>query len=576
MVGTVVQLGGQAHHRVAGQHAVLDVVAQALFDRGDEVARHHAAHDRVLEVELGIGRVVVGTELDPHVAELAVSAGLLLVAALHVDLLADGLAVGDLRELQHALRAELAGQLLGDDFQMQLAQAGEHALGGFHVLFHADGRVFLHQAAEAGEDLVFLARLFGVHGHGDAGRRELEVFKLHGLVRVAQRVAGGDAAQLGDGADVARAHLLRRVLLAAAQEVDVAGLFGLFRVGVVKRRAGSERAGSDLQKRQLAHERVGQRLEHAGGEGLIVGADALLSVAALGVDALERGARRGGHEVDEVVQQLGKAHARQRRAAHHRHHRAVLDALTQAVHDLFLGKLAFLEVLLHQFVLGAGRGFHDGFAGALDVAGHIGGDVDLLEGLALAGVGLVLQNADNAGELAALHDRHLNGRDVAAILVGDGGKRAAEVGVLAIHLVDDDHARSVGLVAQIPRLFRAHVQAGNRAHGDDRALGHGHGADHFAGEIEVAGHVDQIDLDVLPLEGSDGGADGDLAALLLLVAVGHRVAILDAALTVDGAAGVQQGLDQRGLALAAVSDDGDIADVLGLIVLHVRIPPVRL
>ena len=73
MVGTVVQLGGQTDNREAGQNAVLDVVAQALFNRGDEVARYNAADNRIFEDEVG-GTVVVGTELDPYIAELTMSA----------------------------------------------------------------------------------------------------------------------------------------------------------------------------------------------------------------------------------------------------------------------------------------------------------------------------------------------------------------------------------------------------------------------------------------------------------------------------------------------------------------------
>ena len=54
MVGAVVQLGVQADHRVTGEHAFADILAQALFHGRDEVARHHAAHDRVLKLELDI------------------------------------------------------------------------------------------------------------------------------------------------------------------------------------------------------------------------------------------------------------------------------------------------------------------------------------------------------------------------------------------------------------------------------------------------------------------------------------------------------------------------------------------
>ena len=144
----------------------------------------------VFEMELGIRRIVVGTELDPHIAELSVSAGLLLMPPLDVNLLADGFAIGDLRELQQALRTELAGKFLGDDFKMQFAQAAEDRFGGFHILANANGRILFHQSIQAGENLVFLACLLCIHGHGNAGGRELEIVKLYRLVGIAQGIAG--------------------------------------------------------------------------------------------------------------------------------------------------------------------------------------------------------------------------------------------------------------------------------------------------------------------------------------------------------------------------------------------------
>ena len=242
------------------------------------------------------------------------------------------------------------------------------------------------------------------------------------------------------------------------------------------------------------------------------------------------------------------------------------------MHHIFKGEFAVLEELLHQLILSACGGLHDGLAGGLDLVGDGGGDVDLLQGLALADEGLVFQHAHHAGELAVLNDRHLDGGDVAAVLLGDGGERLLEVGVLAIHLVDDDHAGGVGLVAHGPGLLRADIQAGDGAHGDDGALAHGQRAGLLTGEIEVSGDIDQIDLGVLPLQRSHGGADGNAALGLFGLEVGGGGAVLNAALAIDRARREQKCLDQSGLAFAAMSDNGKVADVLGLIVFHKKFP----
>ena len=209
-----------------------------------------------------------------------------------------------------------------------------------------------------------------------------------------------------------------------------------------------------------------------------------------------------GQQVNDVVQHLAKAYAGDGVAAHYGHYDAVQDALPETLHGVFGRELQLLEVLLHEFFVGAGGGFHDLLAAGFDFVLHAVGDRDLFKSLAFAGERLVLQYAYDAGELAVLHDGDLDGSHVRAVLVGDGGQRLLEVGVFAGHVVDDDHAGGVVLVALFPRLLSAHVQTADRAHGDDRTFAYGQGAHHFAGKIEEAGNVDQVDFGVLILQGS--------------------------------------------------------------------------
>ena len=68
-----------------------------FLDRRDELARDRAAEDVVDELEVAAARQRL--ELDLAVAELAVAAGLLLVAAVRLGRRRDRLAVGDARQL---------------------------------------------------------------------------------------------------------------------------------------------------------------------------------------------------------------------------------------------------------------------------------------------------------------------------------------------------------------------------------------------------------------------------------------------------------------------------------------------
>ena len=79
----------------------------------------------------------------------------------------------------------------------------------------------------------------------------------------------------------------------------------------------------------------------------------------------------------------------------------------------------------------------------------------------------------------------------------------------------------------------------------------------LAAEVGVARRVDDVDQDVAVVDGGVLGQDGDAALALELVAVhgplGHPlVGAEDAGLP-------EHGVDQRGLAVVDVGDDGDVA-----------------
>src|SRR5206468_5050921 len=74
VVRAVVELHLQIDDRVAGEDALREDLADALLHGGDEVARDHAADDRILELEaLAPG---ARRDLEPGVAVLPAAAGL--------------------------------------------------------------------------------------------------------------------------------------------------------------------------------------------------------------------------------------------------------------------------------------------------------------------------------------------------------------------------------------------------------------------------------------------------------------------------------------------------------------------
>ena len=140
-------------------------------------------------------------------------------------------------------------------------------------------------------------------------------------------------------------------------------------------------------------------------------------------------------------------------------------------------------------------------------------------------------------------------------LVDDG----LEAGVGTVDLVDHDDDREAGLegLAQ----HEAGLGAGALGGVDEQqhAVDHVEGPLDLAAEVGVAGGVDDVDPHAVALDRRVLGEDRD--ALLALEV--HRVhdPLGDLLVGPEGAGLAQQGVDERGLAVVDVRDDGDVAEV---------------
>ncbi len=138
-------------------------------------------------------------------------------------------------------------------------------------------------------------------------------------------------------------------------------------------------------------------------------------------------------------------------------------------------------------------------------------------------------------------------------------------GVLAVDLVDDDDRGEPGLQRLLEHEARLGQRALRRVHQQQDAVHQGEGPLDLAAEVGVAGRVHDVDLHALVVDGRVLGHDGD-ALLPLQVDRVHDP--LDHVLVGAEDPGLpEHGVDQRGLAVVDVGDDGDVSDVLTL--LHV-------
>jgi hypothetical protein len=129
----------------------------------------------------------------------------------------------------------------------------------------------------------------------------------------------------------------------------------------------------------------------------------------------------------------------------------------------------------------------------------------------------------------------------------------------AVHLVHHHHRH----VAQLQRLPGHEAGLGHgslhRVDQEEHAVDHAQDALHLAAEVGVPRGVDNVDLDPVPLHGGVLGQDGDPPLLLEGVRVHDPLLHL---LVVAKDPGLAEHLvDQGGLAMVNVGDDGDVSNL---------------
>src|SRR5207253_7783482 len=125
-------------HVVAGELTALHRVMNALFRWLDELARNCSALDLVFENETFAGSRL---DLEFDVRVLAASAGLFLKDFLAGSWLRNRFAISDLRFADIRLDAEFSLHAIDDDFQVQLAHAGDNCLSGFMIGRNIERRI---------------------------------------------------------------------------------------------------------------------------------------------------------------------------------------------------------------------------------------------------------------------------------------------------------------------------------------------------------------------------------------------------------------------------------------------------
>ncbi len=252
-------------------------------------------------------------------------------------------------------------------------------------------------------------------------------------------------------------------------------------------------------------------------------------------------------------------------------HLALRDRAPQAGEEVLVGERSLLEELLHQGLVALGHRLDQLAAPFLDRVLGVGGDLGLLAlavAVAVVDGGLAAHQVDRALQVVLVADRNLHRQRAATErglqLIGD----AEEIGALAIELGDVEDHRDPHLGRDLPHPLGHDLDAGGTAHAQQRGVGGAQAALGLGDEDGVAGAVEQVDLVAPPGGERDREIDRDLALDLLLIEIGDGVAVFDLVEAIGDAGGMEQGAGQGRLAGVAVTDDGQVPDLVGARDLH--------
>jgi len=469
----------------------------------------------------------------------------------------DGLSVGDARRTRLHLQPETLLEPFQVDAQVQVRQPADHRLVGLLLVLDLEAGVLLGQPVQGAGKLLLLPAAACAHRQAEhrpriGHRRKVDVVLV---VAVVQHRAQVQFLDLGDRGDVAGHGAFDLLVLASAQPEQVADLEWLAAVADEQLRFAPHGALVDPEHAQLADEGVVHDAEHrrqymrlrvrGGGEWPGTGPFSLEERWSVALAGMREQAR--GH-----VEQRGDAGAGARGSEAHRHQVALAQALFERIVQFGPGQPAFatFQVVVHdRFV-----DLHHLVDDALVPVGH-GAEVAVAPGLAEA-----------VHHPAAAAGGKVEGQDLGTEHLAQPLQHARRIGALGIDAVDHDRPAQAALARPLHQAARAVLDAGGGIDHDQRGFHHGQRRQRGPAEVRIAGQVDQVEMQWLPVAGAvDAGdcrVDGMAAAFLDRVEVRGGAAAFDAAGGLDRAAGLQQGFEQRGLAGAGMAGERDVADVL--------------
>ena len=266
MVGTVVEDNSEIDYRISRQVTASSGVLDSLFYRRNVVLGDCPAENVVHEFKLCAARQWF--HLDLAVAELSVTAGLLLVTALHVGAPTNGLAIRHLRRFQIHFGVIALLHLRNGHFDVLLPCAGDQELLSLRIAEEAQHGVFFHQLVDTGTQFVFVGTGLGLNGKCDRRFRQPDFGILDGRRLIAQSVSGQSVFQFRDRANITGVQLGDRHSSFSLHDGNVRQLLLRIASEILQRNVVLQHAGKNLEIRNAPGKWIRNSFEDVQGHWL--------------------------------------------------------------------------------------------------------------------------------------------------------------------------------------------------------------------------------------------------------------------------------------------------------------------
>ncbi len=568
----------------AGQRTLLHLFHDSLEDGGHEAGIDGTADNAVVEDQLAtplqriflgvadgvlglVGHaVVVGLDEHVHLAELAATTRLFLVAIHGLGALGDGLAVGDVGggEVDGQLVLVLEVPLHG--VEVELTLASEDDLTQFAAVLQRKAAVVGDKVLQGSTDFFVVVAVDGLHGDGVDGSREDDLLDgVVGVLRGGEGMVNLHVLQL-DGADnVTGAGLLDTLAVAAAAHEHLADTLLTLVAGINHILCLGQFAVVDAEIGDFTEVFVLGALEGEGHGG--VGIVALQFLAAFGL--LGIGHLAGCRDVlaDELKQTVD-TEVLLGRGAEDGEEVALVYSEFQGLSEFLRGEVAILEIFLHEGIVGSGCFLNKGHAHLLGLVGILSRNVGFGHLAIGEGKHFVGHNIDHLIEAEAGVGGELQHGALATEVVFQLVDGVVEVGFLGIKVIDDEEHRGVELGCIAVGNLGADLHTTLGVDHDDGSFDHVEGTVELTLIVGETRHIEDVYLLAAELGVHEGVLHGVAAVVLDVAIVANGVFAVHAATTVNEAAAESHGFGHGGLATLGAAHEGDVANVVSLVNFH--------